>query len=134
MTPTIEDVLKDLKAEYSGMEELVRLNKESGHEPDFAEGKMKGLEYAIRQLASLNRQGWTRVEDGLPESENDEIVLVIIYDTMYGVVDSVDYYNGRFQKNSGYDSLARMGTYMDFTERTTHWMYKQLLPNKPSNI
>jgi len=76
--------------------------------------------------------GWTRVEDGLPESEKDEIVLVIIYDTMYGVVDSVDYYKGRFQKSSGYDSIARMGTYMDFTDRTTHWMYKQLLPTKPN--
>ena len=116
-TPTIEDVLKDLKAEYSGMEELVRLNKESGHEPDFAEGKMKGLEYAIRQLASLNRQGWTRVEDGLPETLGEDIL--ICYEMGGQTIIEIGYLCG--------ERLIK-GT----TERyppVTHWMP---LPNKPS--
>jgi len=102
---TIEDVLK--KYIYKNIE-------------GFGDGlTVAGAEAAMTEYASLNRQGWTRVEDGLPENLewcNDSVLFL--------------------QKNG----VIRLGTYdYEFEEwneigggiykDVTHWMP---LPNKPS--
>jgi len=75
----------------------------------FAEGKV--------HQASLNRQGWTRVEDGLPETLGEDIL--ICYEMGGQTIIEIGYLCG--------ERLIK-GT----TERyppVTHWMP---LPNKPS--
>ena len=95
MTPTIEDVL---------IKNDVIINSGSLKEKIFS---------AMTEYASLNRQGWTRVEDGKPPI--DKRVLVI--------------------DNSEEDNRIMMASwtggswYAPFkTVTVTHWMN---LPNKP---
>ena len=58
---TIEDVLK--KYIYKNIE-------------GFGDGlTVAGAEAAMTEYASLNRQGWTRVEDGLPEDGQRVVVI-----------------------------------------------------------
>ena len=94
MTPTIEDVL---------IKNDVIINSDSLKEKIFS---------AMTEYASLNRQGWTRVDSGLPEV--DERVL-ICYD---GEV-CIAFHDG---ENWG-------DTDEYFLGEITHWMP---LPNKPS--
>jgi spore coat protein CotF len=56
MTPTIEDVLKK-------------------HCPLVYGTMLDSIKAAMTEYASLNRQGWTRVEDGLPETGKRVLVF-----------------------------------------------------------
>ena len=72
------------------------------------------IKAAMTEYASLNRQGWTRVEDG--EKETFKQILL---------TDGANYSIGFF----GSDGLTDWEVNKYFNSRPTHWMP---LPNKPS--
>ncbi len=111
MTPTIEDVLKQIKAIY----------KENIYHKDLPPAYKEGMDtynYKLAEhfAASLNRQGWTRVEDGLPK-KNGYYICWCIEPSEPGLI--------HFHLDTGWQN----GFY---NERVTHWM--KLEPPKPSNI
>lgn len=95
MTPNIEDVLKK-HITPQGYD--IKINNEI-------------IKAAMKEWASLNRQGWTRVEDGLPEV--DERVLIC-----YGGEVCIAFHDG---ENWG-------DTDEYFLGEITHWMK---LPEPP---
>ena len=121
MTPTIEDVQQDFKELNVYFNDLyhhgVNQVKDSGQLWIEFSDKFRAFEKLII-AASLNRQGWTRVDNGLPENLewcNDSVLFL--------------------QKNG----VIRLGTYdYEFEEwneigggiykDVTHWMP---LPKKP---
>jgi hypothetical protein len=106
MTPTIEDVLKKHGFYYEQKSYTV---------DSFA--LYDAAKAAMTEYASLNRQGWTRVEDGLPEVLGEDIL--ICYE-----------FGGQTRIELGY--LCGENLIKGTTERypsITHWMP---LSNKPS--
>jgi hypothetical protein len=114
MTPTIEDVLK--KYIYKNIE-------------GFGDGlTVAGAEAAMTEYASLNRQGWTRVEDGLPEIGSSVLTFPHFKVLPFGTTEEDkignecdnDFWEWYGDDDSGGARLAR--------PYPTHWMP---LPNKP---
>ncbi len=128
---TIEDVLKlgtDIPTELLKFGDAIlteekknpnhittQLNRDEiiSYNTGYHKGFLRG-----HQTASLNRQGWTRVEDGLPDKYGKEVLAYSNGEYLIGTL-----YN-HYGRNicEGADTMI---------EDVTHWMP---LPNKPEPI
>ena len=110
---TIEDVLK--KYIYKNIE-------------GFGDGlTVDGAERACIEYASLNRQGWTRVEDGLPEVDTAVFVRTEYESSGKPMVDFFTAYMDEYGDTIICPQDESYG--WQFNDVVTHWMP---LPNKPS--
>ncbi len=96
---------------------------------DLSEDAKNICEMMDEFAASLNRQGWTRVEDGLPDEEDD----VIVYMSKMGHGSPGSAYVGVYEKGKWKIVDTIDGIIQDANNNpdywiVTHWMP---LPNKP---
>jgi len=95
------------------------------------------LQYAKEShAASLNRQGWTRVENGLPEVEDGHAIEVTICSHICDAEEPMVVASGVFYKGDFYLCAEWMGGDLELIKpltpgRITHWMP---LPNKPEPV
>lgn len=73
---------------------------------------------------------WINVKDKLPDSKQHPnggytpIDIPFVYCKDKGIIRDVTYAGKMFSIRGGYDSFMRMGTYIDLTDRVTHWIDK----------
>ena len=127
MTPTIEDVQQDFKELNVYFNDLyhhgVNQVKDSGHLWIEFSDKFRAFEKRIL-AASLNRQGWTRVEDGKPEIGDSVLVFPHYRVFPFGRKEEL-------RDDASDFTFWRWNEYWDDVEivkDVTHWMP---LPNKP---
>ena len=111
---TIEDVLKKHYEEWQSKEEFP---------VKWEACDQKGLETiykAMTEYASINRQGWTRVETELPKQGQRVLIA-----TNTGSMEVGYYYKGYWERNWAGTTFGEAGY------QITHWMP---LPNKPEPI
>ena len=111
---TIEDVLKKHIEEYNS-------TVNDMHKFKLSERELKMFSAAMTEYASLNRQGWMRVEDGLPEV--GEHILVVIENSLI--------LTGKLMNNNIWVAYFADGEQPLTIRKVTHWMP---LPNKPETI
>lgn len=104
---TIEDVLKK---KFLGLEDREGYGDSITY--DLADQCAK---IAMTEYASLNRQGWTRVEDGLPENRESVLCLDRVW---------------KRQRQNSYEEHTDQNKEW-FIKTYSHWMP---LPTKPNDI
>ena len=109
MTPTIEDVLKKHLG-YANIKWFEKNNLDD----------YNGIKAAMTEYASLNRQGWTRVEDGLPE-ESEWVLAYCKEDREHFDMPCV----AKVVDKDWYE----YGENYHYNRTVTHWMP---LPTKPN--
>lgn len=110
--PTIQKALQDFKAKYPTV--------------SIADLQTFIIGY---NAASLNRQGWTRVDSGLPEDGEVDVWVKNEYGEYR--MPNIKYHKGINDKEKRFFCYMHNDngiTWTDITKEVTHWMP---LPNKP---
>ena len=118
--PTIEDVAYKWYLKYLDENKVsdIRPTKEQL----IATNAMKYHIAAMTEWASLNRQGWMRVEDGLPEASGENFTIDVLAFGDNGITVSSLY--------KSYNQITGYGrNECGYNRNVTHWMP---LPTKPN--